>query len=516
MVVWTLARKDLRLLVRDARALVILLAMPLIFILILGISLGEGFGQKAADRLRVSVLNLDKGLPPDLHRSIRVREAAAWVGLSGMARPGVPGNIAFLEAYAVAAAEDRQAFPPESWSSLLLKDMALSAEIQIELIKTEEEAERLVKSGRRPAVLIIGPEFSERVQNCSFMAVGNNPFYRDGVRKDALDIRLKKDDTQSTAVAIIEQVAQGSLLRIVLPWMIGRAFEKVGDPEFLTLLGEQKDMPAAVSLFLNNPFVSMEQKRTLGNSLKGALQKLFPRYHLTAKTWASLTREAEHAGDGSDKMKQFREEGRGWLKRGAIRYQLLVPSYLVMFAFFLVLTAGWLFVAERRQGTMLRLRAAPLSRWQILLGKLVPCLAMSLFQGFFLLLAGKLIFNMSWGPDPLWLLPVVVCTSLAAVGLALLIASLARTETQVAVYGTLLVLVLAGLSGSLMGDRGLMPEQMQQISLFTPHAWALDAYRQLLANPGTVDLMIVAKACGVLTAFGVVLVGISWWILRLD
>ena len=51
-----------------------------------------------------------------------------------------------------------------------------------------------------------------------------------------------------------------------------------------------------------------------------------------------------------------------------------MPSYLVMFAFFLVLTVGWLFVAERRQGTMKRLMAAPLTRGQILLGKLIPCL----------------------------------------------------------------------------------------------------------------------------------------------
>ena len=44
-----------------------------------------------------------------------------------------------------------------------------------------------------------------------------------------------------------------------------------------------------------------------------------------------------------------------------------------------------------------------------------------------------------------------------------------RTETQVAVYGTLLVLVLAGVSGSMM-PREMMPEQMRQLSLVTPHA----------------------------------------------
>ena len=142
-----------------------------------------------------------------------------------------------------------------------------------------------------------------------------------------------------------------------------------------------------------------------------------------------------------------------------------------MFAFFLVLTVGWLFVAERRQGTLIRLRAAPLSRTQLILGKLLPCFVLSVAQGVFLLLAGKLVFDMSWGGAPVALLLVVISTSLAAMGLALLVAALARTETQVAIYGTLLVLVLAGVSGYLMGDRELMPETMQQFSLLTPHAW---------------------------------------------
>ena len=60
---WTLAKKELRLLARDYRALLILLAMPLIFILVLGISVGEGFGNKPDDRLRVSVVIEDEGLP---------------------------------------------------------------------------------------------------------------------------------------------------------------------------------------------------------------------------------------------------------------------------------------------------------------------------------------------------------------------------------------------------------------------------------------------------------------------
>src|SRR5438067_7880996 len=84
MVIWTLAKKDLRLLVRDARAMIILLAMPLIFILVLGVSLGEGFGKKAEDTLRVSVLILDEGpAPPDA--PALARQGLAWL----TAQPGL-------------------------------------------------------------------------------------------------------------------------------------------------------------------------------------------------------------------------------------------------------------------------------------------------------------------------------------------------------------------------------------------------------------------------------------------
>jgi ABC-type multidrug transport system permease subunit len=107
-----------------------------------------------------------------------------------------------------------------------------------------------------------------------------------------------------------------------------------------------------------------------------------------------------------------------------------------------------------------------------------------------------------------------VCTSFAAVGLSLVVATVARTETQVAIFGTLLVLVLAGVSGCLM-PRDLMPEQMKQISRVTPHAWALDAYSQLLVNPQP-EIPIVSQACLVLIGFGAAFTALAWWRLKLE
>jgi ABC-2 type transport system permease protein len=506
MVVWTLAKKDLRLLLRDARAMIVLLAMPLIFILVLGVSLGEGFGKKAEDTLRVSVLVLDEGDVPAL-----TREAIGWLAV----QPGLLGGATqvFVGAGLAQANQPALWFPYGKWSELVIKDLRQTANIRVELIETRELADELIRTRRRAAVLVLGPRFSERARSCSFLPDGINPFFRDGVNLPALDVEVLRDPTQTTAAAIIDQVVQGSMLRVIMPWMIGRAFERIGEPAFLELLAKQP-MPPLVKTGMGMVLSSPKQRQQFSGALQTSLQNLFPRYNLTAKTWAALTKDHEHTSDGA-KMSPFQEEGHGLLKRGAVRYQLLVPSYLVMFAFFLVLTVGWLFVAERRQGTMKRLAAAPIARWQILAGKLMPCLVLSLFQGFFILGAGRLVFDMSWGAAPLWLIPLVAATSLAAMGLAMLVAAVAKTETQVAIYGTLLVLVLAGLSGCLMGDRSLMPEQMQELSRITPHAWALDAYRELLTAPQP-NLTLVAQSCGVLAGFGFGFLALAWEFLRLD
>src|SRR5262245_53068913 len=208
-----LAKKDFRLLLRDPRAAIILLAMPFLFILVLGISLGEGFGQKPDDRLRISFVDLDKGMDD-------------------------PAVIAVAP------------YGKERWSEVVRRDLAQTAGIKLEKIESVAEAERLVASGKRAAVLVFGPQFSNRVARCSFLADGINPFHRDGVKipkryphqsakMSELDAEFIVDATQETAAAIIEQVGQVTLLRVILPWMIGRAFEKIGEVKFIDDLTTQ-------------------------------------------------------------------------------------------------------------------------------------------------------------------------------------------------------------------------------------------------------------------------------------
>jgi ABC-type Na+ efflux pump permease subunit len=498
MAIWSLAKKEFRLLVRDRRAVLLLLVMPLIFILILGLLLGESFGQKPDDRTRVSIVDLDQG-------------------------PGFE--------------------PGESWAQVVQRDLAETAGIRLEILHSKEEAQRLIDEHKRPAVLIFEPSFSAQVTRCSFLADGINPFHRDGVYLEKVHATLLKDSKQPGGAAIIEQVAQVTLLRVILPWMIGRAFERLSDPAFIEILGEKVRLPVPKAwrllvgtdkLSLNRMLAmaaggdkkaTLEYEQKVGSGVQDALQNQFNKYKLTGKTWAALTKSTDLRKEAGAEISSYKDQsGSGLLRRGATRYQLLVPSYTVMFAFFLVLTVGWLFVSERRQGTLKRLRAAPVTHGQILLGKLLPCFIISLGQGLFLLVAGKLVFGMRWGPDQwslahqaVWLLPVVFCTSLAAMGLAVLVASLARTEIQVALYGAVPVLILALIGGCVL-PREMMPEQTQSLTLITPQGWALDAYRELLvAEAGSIpNIAIVSRACLVLAGFGAGFLGLAWGFLRLD
>lgn len=545
MAVLTLAAKDLRLLLRDPRSAVILLVTPLLLIVVMYFALGEGFGEKPDERLRISVVNLDRGLP---------------------------GKVPF---------------PEKPWSEVVLDDLSATQDIRLEIITSEEEARRLIAKSRRPAVIVFGPDFSARMHRCSFLSErvepgAVNPLGRDGVEFDRLDLQFLTDRTQPVSASVIEQVAQVTLIRVVIPWMIGKAFQRVGDekfmesvavrlggvkpiapevlaeldpvvqkllvaltnhPEFqalilkefrdakgsnfvkasqdaLVIAGRRAEFQTAVHKAFQNPklleamgkevsfgeVLTPSVRKQVGPTVKRGVSDLFSSYNFEAATWTDLVKtEGRKAGTSNRTTLTTATD---------LRAPILVPSNSVMFAFFLVLNVGWLFVAERKHGTLVRLRAAPLTRGQILMGKLLPCLLVSLLQGFFLLAAGRLVLNMSWGARPELLIPLVACTSVAAVGLSVLVASVARSETQVAVYGTLLVLVLGGVSGSLL-PRELMPEQMKAVSLVTPHAWALDAYAQLLASP-TPDVSAVWLSCGVLLAFGAAFTALAWWRMDLE
>src|SRR5581483_9450580 len=133
-------------------------------------------------------------------------------------------------------------------------------------------ARALCRDGKRAAVLVFKPDFSGRVSQCSFLADGINPFYRDGVKLQEIEAELLTDPTQMAASSIIEQVAQVSLMRVILPYMIGEAFAKLSSPSFMTRLADA--VPGSM-------LIPKSVKEKLGPGIQVALKELFKKYDLT-------------------------------------------------------------------------------------------------------------------------------------------------------------------------------------------------------------------------------------------
>lgn len=183
-------------------------------------------------------------------------------------------------------------------------------------------------------------------------------------------------------------------------------------------------------------------------------------------------------------------------------YRAIIPGFTVLFVFFLVNIMGRSFIQERELGTLQRIRIAPVSPLSIMIGKTLPFLLVSVVQTAILLTAGVFVFGMDPGTRPWLFVPLVFCTSLAAATLGLAFAAFVRTDAQVSAWGNLIVLATSGISGCLI-PRHLMPESAQTISLITPHAWSLMAYRELLREPSP-QLAVVLNACGLLILFSMV------------
>ncbi|MDH6135327.1 ABC-2 type transport system permease protein [Kitasatospora sp. MAA4] len=181
-------------------------------------------------------------------------------------------------------------------------------------------------------------------------------------------------------------------------------------------------------------------------------------------------------------------------------YQQEVPGYTVMYVFFIVTIMAGSIMVERREGTFRRLLSAPMPRWQLLLGKVAPYLLVAVVQVGILLSFGRFVFGMSLGAHPLALLPISLALASCAVALGLLLASVARSESQVMGMGTAAVLVLAALGGCMVPGV-FMPQFMQHITHFIPQGIALNAYQDVLVRGESMTAIL--PGAGILLAVAV-------------
>jgi ABC-2 type transport system permease protein len=194
-------------------------------------------------------------------------------------------------------------------------------------------------------------------------------------------------------------------------------------------------------------------------------------------------------------------------------FQQNVPGFTIYGLFWIVSLMAGSVLQEKREGTFRRLLVAPMNPAVMLAGKLVPYYIINLVQLVIMLGVSSLLFGMSLGDSGAGLVVVSLAAAATATGLGVLVSALARTEAQVSGLTVLLLLTLSAIGGCFV-PRFIMPGWLRTIGLATPHAWALDAYQDLLVRG--YGLLEVLPKVGGLAAFAIVFFAIGVWRFRFE
>ncbi len=188
------------------------------------------------------------------------------------------------------------------------------------------------------------------------------------------------------------------------------------------------------------------------------------------------------------------------------------PGVGAMFVMFNALTLMQIFVTERKQWTMQRLIMMPLTRAQILAGKMIGQYVLGLITFGVMIVAG-LVLGVPWGNWAAVIVVVVVYT-LTVTALGLAVSTFARTVNQAGSLYLLIPMVLSPLGGA-WWPLDIMPPVMQTIGkIISPIAWSQSAFTQIVHYGAGVPEVL--PQVGVLLLFAAVYFGIGLLRFRLD
>jgi ABC-2 type transport system permease protein len=181
-------------------------------------------------------------------------------------------------------------------------------------------------------------------------------------------------------------------------------------------------------------------------------------------------------------------------------FNFSLPGNLVMYLMMNLLIFGGVTVAsERRYGVIKRFMVHPVTRGEIVMGKIYGLMLLGLVQIIFLLAVGKFAFGVNVGAN----LPAVTVTLLifawVAGSLGVLAGSVMAAEDRVAGVCVLASLLMAALGGCWWPLEVASPA-LKTVALCLPTGWAMKALHQVISFGSGFETILMPL--GVLLAFG--------------
>jgi ABC-2 type transport system permease protein len=152
----------------------------------------------------------------------------------------------------------------------------------------------------------------------------------------------------------------------------------------------------------------------------------------------------------------------------------------VLFLLFSTKSIAGVLLEEERSGTLERLLCSSLGMGRLLVGRWLFGALLGVAQISVMFLWGALVFDVElFVPRHLaGFALMTVASAAAASSFGMFLATLCRTRSQLDGVGTIVILIMSAMGGS-MFPRFLMPAWMKQVGLITFNAWAVDGYQKV-------------------------------------
>jgi ABC-2 type transport system permease protein len=215
--------------------------------------------------------------------------------------------------------------------------------------------------------------------------------------------------------------------------------------------------------------------------------------------------EGSPAPNGRAPMVEMLEVARNRGADAAVVYYAGAVSIL-----FLLISASqgaMLLIEERRNGILDRLTSSAGGLARAVTGKFLFLTLQGAAQVGIIFIVAAWVYGVAVLARPVeWGLLTLAAAAMAS-GAALLLCAVCQTRQQAQTLSSFLVLVLSAVGGSMVPIY-LMPQWLQKVSLFTPNAWAIQAYQDLLWRDA--PMASVLSYAAMLLGAGLATAALAW------
>lgn len=165
-------------------------------------------------------------------------------------------------------------------------------------------------------------------------------------------------------------------------------------------------------------------------------------------------------------------------------------------------------VREKEMGTIEQINVTPIVKYQFIFGKLFPFWVIAMFELAFGLAIGKILFNIPMEGSLLLLFGFTSVYLITALGIGLLISTLANTQQQVMFIVFFFMLTFVLMSGIFTPTES-MPEWAQYVNLLNPYAYFMRVIRMVLLKGS--DFWDIYKEIVALIIYGSIVLSMAVW-----